>query len=349
MIDFSRSELPHLAVHHVGNKGIGEDLSTSADTVKFKDDFVKETVMKYLLTPFKQHDLYYHFRKADTFSRNIAEICADLFKNRTADNFVMCSQQAAELLYNQSMHPKIKGGEFYTVYLKDVVCDGELVDAIGFFKTEKHATFLKVELNNAACDVDCDSGISIDKIDKACLVFNTQAESGYKISIVDNNNKLAECAMYWSEDFLDARILKNSYYHTDNMIEASISFCEESLPNTHTVEKQQEMMLRMANYFTRIDKFNKKDFVSEVLSPEGMEKQFTEFLPKYEAGMQVDLPDQFDVSATAVKKHKKHLRQVIKFDKNFHVYVHGRHDYIERGYDDEKGLKFIKLYYVNEE
>lgn len=34
---------------------------------------------------------------------------------------------------------------------------------------------------------------------------------------------------------------------------------------------------------------------------------------------------------------------VIKLDRNFHVYIHGKRDKIEEG-EDKKG-KFIKLYY----
>jgi len=42
------------------------------------------------------------------------------------------------------------------------------------------------------------------------------------------------------------------------------------------------------------------------------------------------------------------MKSVVKLDKNFHIYVHGRHDYIERGYDEAKGMKYYKLYFTNE-
>ncbi|MFN6039537.1 MAG: nucleoid-associated protein, partial [Bacteroidota bacterium] len=40
---------------------------------------------------------------------------------------------------------------------------------------------------------------------------------------------------------------------------------------------------------------------------------------------------------------------VIKLDKNFHIYVHGKHEFIEKGFDEEKGKKFYKLYFDSEE
>ena len=48
MIDFTRSELTHFVIHYVGNKGLGEDLTLSDKTIQIKDDFLKDTVMRYL-------------------------------------------------------------------------------------------------------------------------------------------------------------------------------------------------------------------------------------------------------------------------------------------------------------
>jgi hypothetical protein len=45
---------------------------------------------------------------------------------------------------------------------------------------------------------------------------------------------------------------------------------------------------------------------------------------------------------------KKFVRSVIKLDKNFHLYVHGRRDRIEQGFDQEKKMKYYKLWYESE-
>lgn len=128
MIDFSRANLTQLAIHHVGNKGLGEQLTLSDNLIIFKDDFVKETLLRYLITPFKT-DIYYRFKgKADVSLQSIQNCCEDLFNKHTArdSNFIEISTTSASHLYNQSMHPKIAGGELYVAYFKDVMCDGEI-------------------------------------------------------------------------------------------------------------------------------------------------------------------------------------------------------------------------------
>lgn len=349
MIDFSRAQLTHFSINYVGNKGLGEELTTSEKVFEFKDDFVKETVLRYFLTPFKT-DIYYQFKgKLDVSLASVANACEDMFNTRK--DFIAHSKSVASHLYNQSMHPKIKGGEFYTCYFKDAMVDGELCDAVGFFKTENKETYLKVFQHVDEFDMDCDNGINISKLDKGCLVFNTDKANGYKMSIIDTNNKNAEVALYWEEDFLNATIKPNGYYHTKNFIDTSRGFCEEILTEANNVSKQDQMMMlnNSTSYFKEKDNFNLKDFEKEVLKQPEIIEAFNEYRTDFNKRMDLTAIDEFEVSPTAVKKNQKYMRSVIKLDKNFHIYVHAKHDYIEKGYDEDKELKFYKLYYINEE
>lgn len=349
MIDFSRAQLTHFTIHFVGNKGLGEELTFSEKVITFKDDFVKETLLRYFLTPFKT-DIYHQFKgKLDVSLASVANACEDLFASR--NNFIEQSKSVASHLYNQSMHPKIKGGEFYTCFFKDAMVDGELCDAVGFFKTENKETFLKVFQHVDEFDVDCDNGINISKLDKGCLVFNTDKKDGYKLSIVDTNNRIAECALYWEEDFLNTTIKPNAYYHTKNFIDASRGFCEEILTEANNVKKEdQRMMLnKSTSYFKEKEDFNLKDFEKEVLVQPEVIEAFKDYRTDYNKRMDLTAIDEFEVSPTAVKKNQKYMRSVIKLDKNFHIYIHGRHELVENGYDEEKEMKYYKLFYVNEE
>ena len=349
MIDFSRATLTHFTVHFVGNKGLGEELTLNESTIELKDEFVKETLLRYFLSPFKT-DIYHEFKgKIDISLASVANACEDIFTTR--QKFIEASRQMATHLHNQSMHPKIKGGEFYTCFFKDAMVDGELCDAVGLFKTENKETFLKVFQHMDSFEIDCDNGININKLDKGCLVFNTDKKNGYKLSIVDTNNKIAECALYWEEDFLNAKLKPNAYYHTRNFMDASRGFCEEVLTEANNVEKQDQMMMlnRSTGYFKEKDKFNIRDFEKEVLVQPEVIEAFNDYRQDFNKRLDLTAIDEFDVSPTAVKKNQKYMRSVVKLDKNFHIYIHSKHDYVERGFDEERGLKYYKLFYVNEE
>jgi hypothetical protein len=349
MIDFTRAQLTHFAIHFVGNKGLGEELTHSDNLFEFKDDFVKDMVLRYFLQPFKT-DIYHKFKgKVDVSLASVANLCEDLFASRS--KFLELSKQAASHLYNQSMHPKIAGGELFVCFFKDAMVDGVLCEAIGFFKSETKEPFLKVYQHVNEFGIDSDNGININRLDKGCVVFNTDKKEGYKLSIVDTNNKVAECALYWEEDFLNATIKPNGYYHTKNFMDTSRGFCEEILTEANSVEKQDQMMMlnKSASYFKEKDKFNLKDFEREVLVQPEIIQAFSDYRQDFNKRMDLTAIDEFDVSQTAVKKNQKYMRSVVKLDKNFHIYIHSKHDYVERGFDEERGLKYYKLFYVNEE
>jgi hypothetical protein len=43
------------------------------------------------------------------------------------------------------------------------------------------------------------------------------------------------------------------------------------------------------------------------------------------------------------------FKSILKLDKNFHIYIHGRQDLIERGFDEAKGKHFYKVYFEQEQ
>ena len=60
-----------------------------------------------------------------------------------------------------------------------------------------------------------------------------------------------------------------------------------------------------------------------------------------------EIASNFGISADAVKKQSRLYKSVVKLDKNFHIYIHGRTDLIEKGMDRD-GRKYYKIYYQEE-
>jgi hypothetical protein len=61
----------------------------------------------------------------------------------------------------------------------------------------------------------------------------------------------------------------------------------------------------------------------------------------------VDIADHFSISAPAVNRHARIFKSVLKLDRNFHIYIHGDRDLIEKG-TDSNGRKYYKIYYEEE-
>ena len=349
MIDFSRTQLTHFAIHYVGNKGLGEPISLSNKEIQFKDDYIKDLIYKLFFHSFKT-DIYYKFRSdLDLNLHTVGHLVDDYF-SKTGQSFLSLSKKLANMLYDQTMHPKLMGGHFCLAFLKDVIVDGELVDAIGIFKTEKNETYLKFEQSAEDFDIESDTGINITKLDKGCLIYQTERDSGYKLSIVDTNNRNKECAIYWTYDFLNAEIKPNAYYHTSNFIESVKAFCEEKLPELVDDETERSIIVnKTVNYANDHDKIVVVDFEREILTDEEIADAFQDYRKEYNERMNIDAEDEFDVSQTAVKENKKYMRTVLKLDNNFHIYIHGNSEKIEYGFDEVRGEKYMKLFFVNKD
>jgi hypothetical protein len=105
---------------------------------------------------------------------------------------------------------------------------------------------------------------------------------------------------------------------------------------------------RAEAYFNNTNTYDNEKFKSEIIGDEQISEAFEEFKQDFETQRNLSPVDQFQLSEPALKKGKKYFRSIIKLDKNFHVYVHSNPDYIEKGVDNPKGLKFYKLYFHDE-
>ena len=262
--------------------------------------------------------------------------------------FVEMSKNIVRHLYLRSDHPKIKGGEFYTVYFKDCIVDGETVDAIGLFKSENKDTFLKVLREGGNFNLESEQGINIKKLDKGCLIFNKERENGYVVAVVDNTNKGIE-AQYWIDDFLHIRQRKDEYANTQNIMAMAKNFVTKELPQKFDVTKadQIDLLNRSLEFFKEKDTFDIEDFANEVIGQPEVIESFNNFKRNYETENDIVIDDNFAISNNAFKKQQRSYKRVIRLDKKIQIIIDGNRDHVEQG-EDEKG-KYYKVYYKNEE
>ena len=223
MIDIVSAILERIALQKVGNKLIDEGMKFSKADLKITDE-ISDLLAHYFTSPFKSNE-YYNFHNEIDLSMNEVFVCA----SKIFDNPECLHEQSINLakhLYEQSTHPKIKGGEFYVVYFKNCVVDGETVDAVGLFKSENKDTFLKVYPSGDSFEIESQQGVNINKLDKGCLVFNKEKENGYVVTVVDNTNKGSE-ARYWIDNFLHVRQRQDEYYNTQNLLTLTRKFVKE--------------------------------------------------------------------------------------------------------------------------
>ena len=339
------SVLERCSIHFVGNKVADEGLLFSKNDVRLSND-INEHLANYFFNSFPsgEYSQFYHDSGIDY---NVVYGAA----NAIFDNPEALYEQSVNLakhLYEQSTHPKIKGGEFYTVYFKDCIVDGETVDTIGLFKSENKDTFLKVLREGGNFNLESEQGINIKKLDKGCLIFNKDRENGYVVAVVDNTNKGID-AQYWIDDFLHVRQRKDEYANTENVMAMAKQFITKELPKEFEVPKadQIDLLNRSLQFFKEKDSFDIEEFANEVIEQPEVIESFRSYKKNYEEEHAMEIDDSFTISQHAFKKQQRSYKRIIRLDKKIQIIIDGNRDHIEQG-EDEKG-KFYKVYYSTEE
>ena len=348
MIDISQIAFRALSIHYTGNKTADEPLVISDGPIELDDIRLRDGLTKYFFSHFKKPE-FYRFTHSATVSLNTVYSFCDRIFNAKGDVHTI-SASMAKYLYEKSVHPQIKGGELCVAYFKNVLLEDELVDAIGIFKSESKSQFFKVEQEGSRFKVAQDFGISEDKLDKGCLIFNTEESQGYKVCIVDNVSKGGEEARYWKDDFLGLAPCDDDYHKTNNFLNLCKTYIKEQMPEEFVVEKtaQIDMLNKSVDFFKKHEQFDFREFSTEVMQEPLLMQSFERFKDGFEQQHQLAIEDQFDVSDMAVKKNAKVFKSILKLDKNFHIYIHGNRELIEKGYDEGVKMNYYKIYFREE-
>ncbi len=349
MLDFSLVSLDQIVVHRVGNKLNNERLTLSHTPLQLKDPEIGNLLTQYFIRPFKNEIFYNFFSPAGLDNNYLYPIISDIFEN--PENFFEHSHVIATHLYEQTNHANIKEGELYITYMKNCrINRDEYVDAIGIFKSETKETFLKVYVTEETANVSSENGVNINKLDKGCIIFNSEKDNGYILSIIDHTTRSTDIAQFWQQDFLQAKLREDKYFQTETYLNMCKGFCEEVFTPENEVERTDQMLLlkKSMDFFNKNKQFDEKEFESTVIKDPGVIEAFQNYKNEYSQKHDVPVLSEFDISNDAYKQNKKYFKSVLKLDKKFHVYVHGGHNFIERGFDEDKKMNYYKLFFDEE-
>lgn len=349
MITFVEAAISQLSIHKTGNKLVDEPLTLSEAPLQIQDEVLNQLLMQYFLQAFeKTNEIYRLFHPAGDLALNEVYAFASQIFNDTA-NFHATSRQLAKHLYDIASHPKIKSGELYVVQFSNLQIEGELHEALGIFKSEHKEPYLTVQQQPEGFTLQYEQdAINIKKLDKGCIVFNCEKEEGYKVAIIDQTNRNE--AQYWIDEFLKLKVRNDNYSQTNNVLSVYKTFVTEKMDETFDIDKTDKIDLlnRSIKYFKENDHFNMDDFGLEVIGNEQGIALFNEYKKEQEQHFDGPLPDQFAIHNMAVRKQARVYKSVLKLDKNFHIYIHGNNELIEKGFDEEKNMNFYKVYFREE-
>ena len=349
MLDFSQTNILKVAITWVGNKELQEGTVVPKRTLVTVNEYAHETLLTTFLKPFQKNEEFFYFHHAEDLSHNaVYQACVQIFAD--AETF---SEQAVVLtdrLYNHVTVPKITGGEFFVVLFDAIGVQDETMPAIGMFKIVNKDSYLKVEKTPESFALQVGEGIATGKLALAALIFGTDEAEGYRIMATDSVTK-KDTPSVWLTNFLDIQPIEDHYFNTRHYMQMTSDFINQKASDAFGLNPTDKIDLqnRSSFYFKENENFEVEDFAKSLFPDETHATVFKEFKEQYVEATAAPLADQFDISQQAVRKSSKVFKNVIKLDDSFKIYITGSQEWIERGFDEEKGKTFYKIYFEQEE
>lgn len=350
MINLFSTQINSISIHRIGNKSRNEGKFLSSSPYKLTDELTP-LIKEYFLKPFREkEENYYNFsNETDLEFHELFKMVSGIFSN--PDSIHEISKHITNYLYDQSLHPHIKGGEVYITYLENLQIDNEKVDGIGIFKSEIKQDFLQFSEGENQLEVNLQQGVNLNKLDKGCLIFNTKKEEGYKILSVDSNRYDAK---YWLEAFLGVDAFEDDNFYTKKYLKFCQDFAKDVVLPAEDKKQEVMFMNRAVNHFAKNDTFEESSFLNEVIENPELIPEFkhykTEKAPKYK----IEDLTSFPIANTAVTAARKKIKNVINLDTNIQIKMdfinpESADKFIEKGWDEEKQMYYYLVYFNKEQ
>jgi len=349
MLNLYNAEIDALSLHRTGNKSRNEKVFLS-ETQFSPDNELSPLLKEFFFKPFREkEESYFQFAHEVHLEYNqMFEIAERIFSDPSTLHYN--SKLITSHMWEQSNHPHIKSGEVFVAYLKNITVDSAVVDAIGIFKAEVMSDFLEAQQSEDNLQIYLKSGISLDKLDKGCLIFNMNKEEGYKILCVDQNRYDSR---YWIEHFLYVDICHDEHFHTKKYLKFVQGFAKDVLLPAEDKKEEVMFLNRSVNFFQKNDQFEESAFLAEVLDNPDLLPEFNVY--KSDNGPKWSIEDvtTFQISPSGVKDSIKGFNKTIKLDTNISITLdfinpESAERFVEKGWDEEKQMYYYLVYFNSE-
>lgn len=342
MFDFTYAKIESLVVHHVGSVTLEEGYRLSENIIDDISEEMNERLKAIFLDVFTKQE-YYQFTHENELKFNQLHVYAhNIFEDSV--NFLEYSTGIVKNLYAVSSHPNIKSGDVWILHLSNCITDDEAVEAIAVFKVEDKDLFLKNDFNATEFNLAYDQGITRKNIEKGCLIFNVDVETGHRVLTIDRLNKAD--SIYWKESFLQIEKIVDEHFLANNFVKVFNNYVKQA---DETFLDKSDVVKSTMQYIETVEELNIPDFVHANFTTGDEETAFRTVMEKYEKTHDIAFPATIQLPEESKEKLTKKVRKTVRLGKEVSLIIKDLEqldaENVEVGFDEQKGKKFVKIYY----
>lgn len=337
-MDFKEAYIDKIICHHFS-------IDRQKCLVNHKEmdmDKLEQDIMRdFFIKPFTREKNEYSFVHAIDLKYNVVyNTVIDIYHG---GDFIANSVSLFKHLDSVSTAPTIKNGDIFIVKIEDVVVDDSYCDAIGIFKIETKNEFIETTIDTEGnFNISVKQGYTPQKIDKACLIVFT--EDMPTCLIIDKSKD----SKFWRQDFLGMATKATPYSQAKALMGLMEDFVKERLSKETKISKSDkiEIVNKYADIVYKSEHVNLYDLEKEVFKSKEILDMFEDYRKIYEERESIKIGDSFLVDKKALTISKKTRK--IKLDDTVELFLMKTGNFIERGFDDNRGLNYYKIFFAKE-
>lgn len=346
---FESARVTGLVLAKVGNPSRDESLQTSKRVFQV-EDADQPTLTGIFLKPFRNL-VGQRFHHHATLEKHEMNACATAVFGDPA-SLLENGCEIARRLHSKSSHPNIKAGDLCISLVEGILMDGEPKRAICILKSESVTPFLSILAKDGDLQLSTEQGINPEKIDKGCLILDHFPHKGYCVMTFD---RAGSESRFWIRDFLGVVPISDASLMTKRIAEMAVTAVATTEPDGGGDDGAPPWDVNLAardalSYLDGKKKFSLQEFEEQALRTPAAKARFAEQRKRIEEEEGVTLGEDFDISKRDVTKARKLMKSVMRLDTGVEIRLKPKvvdkpDAVLEKGFDEAKGMKFIKVYF----
>ena len=341
-----------LVLAKVGNPSRDEPLQTSKRVLQV-EEADQPLLTSIFLRPFRNllGQRFHHHAALEKHELN--QCAAAVFGDPAA--LLEQASIIATRLHTKSTHPNIKSGDLCIALLEGLEVEGEPRRALCVLKSESVMPFLSISDRDGDLALSTEHGINPEKIDKGCLILEHFPHKGFYVVTFDRGSSESR---FWIRDFLGVVPIPDESLLSRRVAEMAVAAVapapreDETAAETpdekpfHATEAARDAL----SYFDDRKRFSLAEFEEQALRTPEAKARFAEERRRLEEEEGVKIDEEFDISKREATKARKLMKSLMKLDTGVEIRLRPKviatpEKVLEQGYDEQRGMKFIKVYY----
>ena len=346
-MNFEAARIGGLVLAKVGNPQRDEPLQTSRQVLRIEGED-QALLTSIFLKPFRNL-AGQRFRHHSALAMHEMNTCAKAIFG-APDGLLENGCEIAKRLYSKSNHPNIKSGDLCISLIEGIEVGGETRRGICILKSESVTPFLSISARDGDLELSTEQGINPEKIDKGCLILDHFEHKGYYVMTFDRGGSESR---FWVRDFLGVVPISDAAMLSKRVAEMAVAAVTSTMPekDDDAPPWDENKVARDAlAYFDDRKHFSLAEFEEQALRTPEARARFAAERRRIEEEEGVELDEDFDISKRDVSKAKKLMKSVMKLDTGVEIRLRPKvvdkpESVLETGYDEARGMKFIKVFF----